>query len=318
MQIELHELELRYAAIRIRDAARAARMRASLAANGQQSPVCVIAASASDAPRFVLIDGYLRVNAARALAYDVVTAVLLPLSESDALIMAHRLDEVGRRSALEDGWLLDELVTRHHLTQDELGKRLSRSRSWVSRRLALVCLLPECAQHAVREGVVPAQAAMKYLVPLSRDKRAACERIVIALGAAPAVTEREMGRLYASWRKGDAEQRARIEAHPRLFVRADDSVRPDEGSDTEHLIRDLQAISGLCMRGRRRVIDGQVELSRRRLRRAFREAQRNFTTLTELMTEEQDARPVHTHGDPTLVQGGPRSADDRAGAAPVA
>jgi ParB-like chromosome segregation protein Spo0J len=317
MEIELHELELRYAAIRVRDPARAARMRASLAANGQQSPVCVIATGASDASRFVLIDGYLRVSAARALALDLVTAVLLPLSESDALIMAHRLDEVGRRSALEDGWLLDELVTRHHLTQDELGKRLSRSRSWVSRRLALVCLLPECAQHAVRDGVLPAQAAMKYLVPLSRDKRPACERIVVNLGR-ETVTVREIGRLYASWRTGDAEQRARIEAHPRLFLCADDCVRADERSDTEQLLRDLQAISGLCMRGRRRVIDGQVELSRHRLRRAFREAQRNFTTLTELMTEEQDARPVHTHGDPTLVQGGPRSADDRAGAAPVA
>jgi ParB-like chromosome segregation protein Spo0J len=315
MEIELHELELRYAAIRVRDTARAARMRASLAANGQQSPVCVIATS--DASRFVLIDGYLRVSAARALAFDLVTAVLLPLSESDALIMAHRLDEVGRRSALEDGWLLDELVTRHHLTQDELGKRLSRSRSWVSRRLALVCLLPECAQHAVRDGVLPAQAAMKYLVPLSRDKRPACERIVVNLGR-ETVTVREIGRLYASWRTGDAEQRARIEAHPRLFLRADDCMRADERSDTEQLLRDLQAISGLCMRGRRRVIDGQVELSRHRLRRAFREAQRNFTTLTELMTEEPDARPVHTHGDPTLVQGGPRSADDRAGAGPVA
>jgi ParB/RepB/Spo0J family partition protein len=319
MQIELHELELRYAPIRVRDAARAARMRASLAADGQQSPVCVITASASsDSQRFVLIDGYLRVSAARALGLDLVQAVQLALSESDALIMAHRLDEVGHRSALEDGWLLDELITRHSLTQDELSKRLSRSRSWVSRRLALVYLLPECAQHAVRDGLIPSQAAMKYLVPLSRDKRDACERIVTGLGSAPTVTERELGRLYTSWRQGDAEQRERIEAHPRLFLRADDCVRADEQSDTELLIRDLHAISGLCMRGHRRLVDGQVELSRRRLRRAFREAQRSFTTLTELMTEERDAGPVHAHGDPALVTRGPRCTDDRADAASVA
>ena len=37
MQVELNELELRYAGLRVRDAARAARMRASLAADGQQS-----------------------------------------------------------------------------------------------------------------------------------------------------------------------------------------------------------------------------------------------------------------------------------------
>jgi hypothetical protein len=320
MQIELPELELRYAALRIRDRGRAARMRASLAADGQQSPVSVIAAMEGEAPRFVLIDGYLRVRAARALAQDLVQAVLLPMAEADALIMTHRLDEVGRRSALEDGWFLDDLIVRHGLSQQELSKRLSRSHSWVSRRLSLVYLLPELAQNAVRDGFVPAQAAMKYLVPLSRDKRDACERIVQHLDFVhePAVTEREVGRLYIHWRCGDAAQRALIEVHPRLFLRVDAATQPDAKSDTEQLVGDLNAISGLCTRARRRLLDGAVELAHRRLRRAFREAQRGFTTLTELMTEEPDARPIHADGDPSLVEGGPRRSDDCARAEPVA
>ncbi len=320
MQIELPELELRYAALRIVDAGRAARMRASLAADGQQSPVSVIASVEGDAHRFVLIDGYQRVRAARALARDVIEAVLLPLAEADALIMAHRLDEVGRRSALEDGWLLDDLIVRHGLSQEELGKRLSRSRSWVSRRLSLVYLLPEVAQVAVRDGAVPAQAAMKYLVPLSRDKRDACERIVqhLDFGRQPAVTEREVGRLYIHWRRGDAEVRARIESDPRLFLRVDAATEPDEKSDTQQLVDALNAISGLCMRARRRLVDGAVQASHARVRRAFREAQRSFTTLTELMTEEPDARPVHAHGDPSAVEGGSRSTHDRPLSASVA
>jgi ParB-like chromosome segregation protein Spo0J len=320
MQIELPELELRYAALRIRDAGRAARMRASLAADGQQSPVTVIASVEGERHRFVLIDGYLRVRASRALARDVVEAVLLPLTETDALIMAHRLEEVGRRSALEDGWLLDDLIVRHGLSQEELGKRLSRSRSWVSRRLSLVYLVPEIAQSAVRDGFIPAQAAMKYLVPMSRDKREACERIVqhLDFGREPAVTEREVGRLYLHWRRGDAPLRVRIESHPRLFLRVDAATNPAAKSDTEQLVGDLHAISGLCMRARRRLVDGAVDLAHRRVRRAFREAQRNFTTLTELMTEETDARPVHAHGDPSSVEGGARSPDDRTHPSPVA
>jgi hypothetical protein len=111
------------------------------------------------------------VRAARALAQDLVQAVLLPMAEADALIMTQRLDEVGRRSALEDGWFLDDLIVRHGLSQQELSKRLSRSHSWVSRRPSLVYLLPELTQNAVRDGFVPAQAAMNCLVPLSRDKR---------------------------------------------------------------------------------------------------------------------------------------------------
>lgn len=320
MQIELPELELRYAALRIADAGRAARMRASLAADGQQSPVSVIASIEGERHRYVLIDGYLRVRASRALARDVVEAVLLPLAEADALIMAHRLDEVGRRSALEEGWLLDELVVRHGLSQEQLGKRLSRSRSWVSRRLALAVVLPENAQAAVRDGALPAQAAMKYLVPLSRDKRAACERIVqhLDFGRQPPLTEREVGRLYIHWRRGDSEQRARIESHPRLFLRVDEAANPAARSDTEQLVGDLHAISGLCMRARRRLVDGAAEVAHRRVRRAFREAQRNFMTLTEVMTEETDARPVHAHGDSSPVEGGARRTDDRARTAPVA
>lgn len=320
MQIELSELELRYAALRIRDPGRAARMRASLAADGQQSPVSVIAQSDVGSYRFVLIDGYMRVRASRALARDVVEAVVLPLTEADALIMAHRLEEVGRRSALEDGWLLDDLIHRHGLSQQELGKRLSRSHSWVSRRLALVHLLPDLAQAAVRDGFVPAQAAMKYLVPLSRDTRDACERIMrhLHFEREPAVTEREVSRLYLHWRLGDAEQRTRIETQPRLFLRVEAATQPDLKSDTQQLLSELNAISGLCARARRRLVDGAVNRGHRGLRRAFREAQRGFTTVTEHMTEEPDARPIHAHGDSTPLEGGPRCANNRQSASPVA
>jgi ParB family chromosome partitioning protein len=310
MQVELSELELRYAGLRIRDAARTARMRASLAADGQQSAVTVIAAAAVGAYRYVLVDGYLRVAALRALGRDVVLAVCVELSDADALIMAHRLDETGHRSALEDGWLLDELTQHHDLKQDILAKRLSRSRTWVCRRLALVMVLPEIAQVAVRDGRVPAQAAMKYLVPLSRDNRASCERIVVNLGREP-VTVREAQRLYTTWRTADAVLRERIEQHPRLFLQADEAASDDK-SDTELLVGDLNAISGLCFRARRRLTEGVVERKRRRLRMAFREAQRAFATLTELMSdEENDARPVHPHGDLAHVEGGPRVHQDR-------
>jgi ParB-like chromosome segregation protein Spo0J len=318
MQVELNELVLRYAELRVRDANRQTRMRASLAADGQQSAVTVIATASVAPHRFVLVDGYLRVAALRALGRDVVDAVCLELSEADALIMAHRLDEVGRRSALEDGWLLEELLSRHGLKQEELGTRLSRSRSWVSRRLSLVLVLPEVAQDAVRDGRLPAQAAMKYLVPLSRDKRVACERIVTNLGREP-VTEREMGRLYTGWRTGDGAQRERIEQHPRLFLRADETTRPDEKSDTELFISDLNAVTSLCFRARRRLTDGVVDRTRRRLRVAFREANRAFTALDELMSEEEnDAQPVPKDRDPGAREAGPRSSRDRTDAELVA
>jgi hypothetical protein len=49
------------------------------------------------------------------------------------------------------------------------GPSLTRSVSWVSRRLALVRELPESIQEHVRRGEIVAHAAEKYLVPLCCD-----------------------------------------------------------------------------------------------------------------------------------------------------
>lgn len=54
LQVEIHELELRYAALRIGDSGRQARLEASLARDGQQSPVLVIAGGHDES---VLVDG---------------------------------------------------------------------------------------------------------------------------------------------------------------------------------------------------------------------------------------------------------------------
>src|ERR1043165_3256542 len=81
------------------------------------------------------------------------------------------------QSALEQGWLLAEMEQRFGYGLEELAQRFDRSVSWVSRRLALVELLPEAIQQLVREGKVPAQVAMKYLVPVARISLDDCQRM---------------------------------------------------------------------------------------------------------------------------------------------
>ncbi len=131
--MEIAELELRYEALRIAEPGHLAKLTASLASHEQQAPVTVVAAERG-CSGFVLIDGYARVWALQRLGRDVVEAVAVALSESEALIRSHRLEGQRVRSALEDGWLLAELVERHGLGLEELSRRLGRSRSWVSRR----------------------------------------------------------------------------------------------------------------------------------------------------------------------------------------
>lgn len=303
MQVELSQLELRYERLRIVDPTRQARLVSALLAQGQQSPVVVV--PAGEPHRFVLIEGYGRVAALRQLASDTVEAVVLETDEVDALVLGHRLETARRRTALEEGWLVQELVASHGLEQRDVARRLERSPSWVSRRLALVTVLPAAAQDAVRAAVVPAHAATKCLVPLTRVNREHCERLIAALEGR-AITERQLERLYVGWRRADSEARERIVSEPWLYLRTDEAMsvaRPvSVGDPVEPLLRELEAIAGLSGRSRRRVADGLLdeleEPSRRAVRRTLEQAERAFSALLELLGPEVlDARPGDPHGD---------------------
>ena len=115
-----------------------------------------------------MIDGHKRIAALEQLGRDTVEATVWAMSEAEALLLSRSLRFSPQESALEQGWLLAEMEQRFGYSLDELARRFDRSTSWVSRRLALVELLPEAIQQQVREGKIAAQVAMKYLVPVAR------------------------------------------------------------------------------------------------------------------------------------------------------
>lgn len=301
MEVEISELELRYAGLRVSDPGRRARLEASLAREGQQSPVLVVA---DEAGRHVLVDGYRRVAALQTLGRDVVEVAVLPLAEATALVEVWRMETSRRRSALEDGWLLAELVETHGKTQAEIALQLRRSRGWISQRLGLVRALPESVQQAVRDGVVPAQGAGKCLVPFARANRAHCERLVAALGST-AITTRQLVRLYATWRAGDEALRERLVSHPLLFLKADEAVTAEtEADEGLKLASDLESLAGLCGKVRRRVRDGVFArantASRATAARSWTEVRLAFDGLIELMNKEVErAGSGHPDGDPS-------------------
>ena len=96
------------------------------------------------------------------------------MGEAEALLLERSLRFSEHETALEQGWLLAEMEQRFGYGLDDLARRFDRSVSWVSRRLALVELLPEAIQQQVREGMLGAQLAMKYLVPMARVKVEDC------------------------------------------------------------------------------------------------------------------------------------------------
>ena len=184
MQLEFHQLDLRWEHLRVREPHRQRQLLASLAESGQQTPVIVVIAQ-DDNRRYLVIDGHKRIAALRQLGRDTVEATVWPMGEAEALLLSRSQRMSPQESALEQGWLLSEMEQRFGYSLDDLARRFDRSTSWVSRRLALVELLPETVQLQVREGNLTAQIAMKYLVPMARVSAEDCGRMASGIREAP-------------------------------------------------------------------------------------------------------------------------------------
>src|SRR5712692_6775581 len=150
------------------------------------------------------------------------------MSEAEALVLSRSLRLSPQESALEQGWLLSEMEQRFGYSLEELARRFDRSVSWVSRRLALVELLPETIQQQVREGRLGAQLAMKYLVPVTRVNVEDSARMAAAFVQHRCDT-RQAGQPYAAWRDGSRVVRERILAEPELFLKTQ-RPRPDSSA----------------------------------------------------------------------------------------
>ena len=318
MELEFHQLDLPYERLRIWDPRRQARLVATLAEQGQQVPVLVIAAghgnAAARCEQFVLIDGYRRVRALRILERDTVQALVLPLGEVEALVLAHRLECASSRSALEQGWFLHELHTSHRLSLRALAEQCGHSPSWISRRLALVRALPDADQDAVRSGLVCPHAAMRALVPVARANTEQCRRLVDAVAShAKPLTSRQWQRLHEAWREADPETRERIVTQPLMVLRVDEELaRPDlptppvpqasqASQASQALLRDLETLGAIGRRARRTLADADTGAwqpqTRAAIHGAWSETHAAFTRLETLFMENRDAQHRHPGRD---------------------
>jgi len=223
MRLEIHQLERRWEHLRVRHSGRHRRLLASLADSGQQTPIVVVSAE-GQVDRYVVIDGYKRIAALEQLGRDTVEAVVWPMDEAAAIVLDRSLRLSEHETALEVGWLLTELERRFGYGLDELARRFDRSVSWVSRRLALVEVLPEAIQQQIREGKILAQVALKFLVPVARQSLGDCERMA-AIFSTHHCDTREAGQLYienaATPRPALPTRHNRYaRRHPRLEIRA--------------------------------------------------------------------------------------------------
>jgi ParB family transcriptional regulator, chromosome partitioning protein len=323
MQLEFHQLDLRWEHLRVRHPGRQRRLLASLAESGQQVPIVVVAANGQP-DRYVVIDGYKRIAALQQLGRDQVEAVVWPMNEAEAIVLDRSLRLSEHETALEVGWLLAELEQRFGYNLDELARRFDRSVSWVSRRLALVEALPEAIQQQVREGKIAAQVAMKYLVPAVRISLEACQRMA-AIFAQYHCDTREAGQLYAAWRKASPAIQQRILDVPDLFFKAQRQAQEKAPAGTAaELLRDLEMIAAIVNRAQRRLtgaaasdLDAQQgKAAQYQIERIQKQLRRIGETISP--EKEQHVDPSATHHDSGTKHAGSEQTGDRASAGGLA
>jgi ParB family chromosome partitioning protein len=249
MELEFHQLDRRYETLRTTSRERESRVLASLARDGQQLPVVVVAGG--DGGRYVLVDGYKRVRGLIQLGQDVVRATCWDLPEQEALLLGRLMRSAEGESALEQAWLLRELQERFELSLDDLARRFGRSASWVSRRLGLAQDLPEAIQQLVRRGQLGPHAAMKHLLPLARANRAGA--IALAQAIAPLrPSTRATAALCVAFARANEASREQLLKHPELLLRV--SQPPQRAEDpAQQLERDVGAVGGIARRALSRV-----------------------------------------------------------------
>ena len=259
MDLEINQLELRYEKLRRRNAHKQRQLVASLAEKGQLMPVVVV--RAAETSSYVLVDGYKRVRGLKSMREDLVRATLWDLDEPDAVLLERLMRTSESDGALEQGWLLEELNERFALSYGELARRFDKSQSWVSRRLALVRALPREVQEQVQRGALPAHAAMKFLVPMARAKRADCVRLVAALSKANSCpSTREVEVLYTAWVSGNKRTRELVVTQPAVVLKAREQARDDTASQNKtpgrKLLDDFNILIGVSRRARTRLAQG--------------------------------------------------------------
>jgi hypothetical protein len=172
-QVELSSLDLRYEDFRLKQAALEQRLLGSIAQRGIEEPLEGVEVQ----ERNVLLNGFKRYRCARQLQIRIVPYALLGQDEVVAILNLLRISNNRALGILEQAAFIDELKHTRNLSIAEIAHELSRSKSWVSMRLALMTELSATVRAQLFAGAFPVYAWMYHVRPFMRMNGVSQERV---------------------------------------------------------------------------------------------------------------------------------------------
>ena len=206
--VSLDELGQGYRRYRLADPEAEDAMAGSLRRWGQLSPVVACVRD----EKLELLDGFKRFGAARQIgALTSLSVRVLDVDERTAKAAILGLNR-GQRATreLEEAWIVQALVRDDGMTQVEAAHLLSRHKSWVCRRLALLEKLSVAVKEDLRLGLVgPSLARQLTRLPAGNQEA------LLALTRRETLTAQEVSGVIDLLQGASQEQAAFVLAKPR-------------------------------------------------------------------------------------------------------
>ena len=171
--VERSSLNLRYEGHRLRDDAREARLLASIAERGIETPL-----EGVDTPDGrLLLNGFKRWRSAKKLGLESVPYLSLGVEEAMGILNLMRGAKDQALSLLEQARFIGDLLTVHGLSLTEVAEKLSRSKGWVSMRRNLLEEMSPTIQQLLFRGAFPVYCYLYTLRPFRRLNAASPEAL---------------------------------------------------------------------------------------------------------------------------------------------
>ena len=223
-EIPLSAFDLSLSGMRIMNMTRILQVEKSMRQHGQLQPVVARVHEGG----YQIIDGFKRVYVAEDLMMETLHCRLLDIDLAGAKVLLLTYNRLHQSmEALEEAMVLQDLHKTHSMDQRSLSQMTGYSRSWVSRRLALIGKIDEAVSSEIMMGTLTSSHA-RALTKLPRGNQGEIAHVITTHH----LSSRQSDALAEAFLKAKNEDERRyILSHPEQILRKDQQDQEEEPYD---------------------------------------------------------------------------------------
>lgn len=182
----------------------------SIGETGLLNPIIVYP---MESGKYRILSGHYRIRAVRRLRYKMVLCRMVECDERFSYIIYCTSNLLTRGlSAIEEAYMISKLISETQFTMSEIGKLWGRSKSWVSRRAALLKHLAPKIRKEVGMGYLSPRIAQE----LTRLPQGNVQERVLKIIKKMNMTKDEVSAFVTQWINADEKGRDALEANEYL------------------------------------------------------------------------------------------------------